>query len=154
MSSVPIENGALAKIVVDTSVLIKWIKKRDEELRSEALALLGLIRRKRLEVTAPTLLLYEIGSLLLHKTTLDSSGVAAALAQVIRLPIVIVNPEPDVLRRAARLGRELNLTFYDASFVALAEDLDCPFVTADRRLFEAAHGLPRVRHLAAIGSIA
>lgn len=144
----------MAKIVVDTSVLIKWIKKRDEELRTEALALLGLIRRKRLEVTAPALLLYEIGNLLLRKTTLDSSGVAAALGQVARLPIAIVNPEPGLLRRAARLGRDLNLTFYDASFVALAQELDCPFVTADQRLFHAAQGLPSVRHLSAPGSIA
>lgn len=142
-----------SKIVIDTSVLIKWIKTRDEELRSEALALLRAIQRRPLEVTVPALLLYELGNLLLVKTRLDSIGVAAALEQVIELPIVVVNPEPHGLRRAARLGRELALTFYDASFVALAEELDCVFVTADRRLFNAARDLPRVRHLSVLGSL-
>lgn len=143
-----------SKIVVDTSVLIKWIKTRDEELRSEALDLLGIIQHQALEVTVPALLLYELGNLLLLKTRLDSSGIAAAIDQVLHLPIAVENPEPGVLRRTARLGRELKLTFYDASFLALAEELDCVFVTADRRLFKAARGLPRVRHLSAPGSVA
>jgi predicted nucleic acid-binding protein len=143
-----------SKIVVDTSVLIKWIKTRDEKLRREALDLLGVIQRRPLEVTVPALLLYELGNLLLLKTRLDSGGIAAAIEHVLHLPIAVENPEPGVLRRTARLGRELKLTFYDASFLALAEELDCVFVTADRRLFNAARGLPRVRHLSAIGSVA
>jgi predicted nucleic acid-binding protein len=143
-----------SNIVVDTSVLIKWIKTRDEELRSEALDLLGVIQRKPLEVTVPALLVYELGNLLLQKTRLDSNSIAAAIDQVLHLPIAVENPEPGVLRRTARLGRELKLTFYDASFLALAEELDCVFVTADRRLFNAARGLRRVRHLSAPGSVA
>jgi predicted nucleic acid-binding protein len=143
-----------SKIVVDTSVLIKWIKTRDEELRSEALELLGVVQRQALEVTVPALLLYELGNLLLLKTRLDSNSIVAAIEHVLRLPIAVANPEPGVLRRTARLGRELELTFYDASFLALAEELDCVFVTADRRLFNAARRLPRVRHLSALGSVA
>lgn len=142
-----------SKIVVDTSVLIKWIKTRDEELRSEALDLLGVIQRQALDVTVPALLLYELGNLLLRKTRLDSGGIAAAIEHVLNLPITVENPEPGVLRRTARLGRELKLTFYDASFLALAEELDCVFVTADLRLFNAARRLPRVRHLSAPGSV-
>jgi predicted nucleic acid-binding protein len=57
-----------------------------------------------------------------------------------------------LLKRAVRLGHQLDLTFYDASFVALAVELDCPFVTADRRLFEHTHALQRVRHLSQVGS--
>ncbi len=143
-----------SKIVVDTSVLIKWIKTRDEKLRSEALELLGVIQRRAIEVTVPALLLYELGNLLLLKTRLDSNSIVAAIEHVLRLPIAVENPEPGVLRRTARLGRDLKLTFYDASFLALAEELDCVFVTADRRLFNAARGFPRVRHLSAPGSVA
>jgi len=143
-----------SKIVVDTSVLIKWIKTRDEKLRREALDLLGVIQRRPLEVTVPALLLYELGNLLLLKTRLDAGGIAAAIEHVLHLPIAVMNPELDVLRRTARLGRDLKLTLYDASFLALADELDCVFVTADRRLFNAARGLPRVRHLSAPGSVA
>jgi predicted nucleic acid-binding protein len=140
------------KIVVDTSVLIKWIKTRDEEFHREALSLLEIIERDRLEIIVPALLLYEVGNLLLRKTRLASNAVAAALDHVLNLPITVVNPEPALLRRAARLGRGLELTFYDSSFLAVAEEVDGLFITADRRLFNAARRLPRVRHLSAVGS--
>lgn len=42
---------------------------------------------------------------------------------------------------------------YDASFVALVVELDGPYVTADRRLFDHARTLPRVRHLSRVGSL-
>ena len=45
-----------AKIVVDTSVLIKWFKTRDEELLKEAKQLLEEIERRRVEVHVPALL--------------------------------------------------------------------------------------------------
>src|SRR3989442_27273 len=56
-------------------------------------------------------------------------------------------------KRAASLGRELGLTFYAASFIALAVELNCPYVTADRRLYDRAQTLPRVRHLSRVGSL-
>ena len=136
-----------SKIVVDTSVLIKWIKRQDEELVSEARRLLDRIERTPLEVAVPALLLYEIGNVFLTKTRLDSDALGRAIDQISAFPMVIADPRSDLLRRTARLGRELRLTFYDASFLALAEDLDCDFVTADRGLYEAARHLPRVRHL-------
>ncbi len=134
-------------IVVDTSVLIKWIKSRDEELIPEARKLLGEIERRSLQVVVPALLLYEIGNILLRKTRLDSEELSLALDQVRALPFTVVGPEADLLRRTARLGRELSLTFYDASFIAIAEQLDCAFVTADQKLYGRVRHLPRVRHL-------
>ena len=67
-------------------------------------------------------------------------------------PLLPRDPLP-LLKRAARLGRQLALTFYDASFLALAVELDCPYVTADRRLFERTRTVPRVRHLSRVGSL-
>ena len=69
------------------------------------------------------------------------------------LPFSVAPPATPLLKRAARLGRELDLTFYDASFLALAVELDCPFITADRRLFERIRTYPRVRHLSRIGKL-
>jgi predicted nucleic acid-binding protein len=69
------------------------------------------------------------------------------------LPFIVAPPATPLLKRAARLGRELGLTFYDASFIALAAELDCPYITADRRLYERARAIPRVRHLSRLGSL-
>jgi predicted nucleic acid-binding protein len=141
-----------AKIVVDTSVLIKWFKTRDEELLKEAKQLLEEIERRGVEVHVPALLLYEVGNILLLKTRLGLTALEAALDGLESLPFVVAPPATPLLKRAVRLGRQLNLTFYDASFLALAVELDCPFVTADRHLFERTHTLQRVRHLSQVGS--
>lgn len=142
-----------AKIVVDSSVLIKWFKSRNEDLLTEARRLLDEVERQPLEVHVPALLLYEVGNILLLKTQLGAAALNDAIARLEGLPFSIAPPATPLLRRAARLGRERDLTFYDAAFLALAVELDCPLITADRRLFERIRMYPRVRHLSRIDKL-
>jgi len=142
-----------AKIVVDSSVLVKWFKTRDEELWKEARNLLAEIEAQLVQVHVPALLLYEVGNILLLKSRLGLAALEEALDRLERLPFVVAPPAAPLLRRAARLGRQLRLTFYDASFLALAVELDCPLITADRYLFERTHTLQRVRHLSRVGPL-
>jgi predicted nucleic acid-binding protein len=141
------------KIVVDTSVLVKWIKKKDEDLVNEARRLLTDVERRPLEVHVPALLLYEVGNILLLKTDLDVAGLNEALSNLEDLPFTVAPPATPLLKRAGRLGKELGLTFYDASFLALAVELNCLLITADRPFFERTCELPRVRHLSKIGAL-
>jgi predicted nucleic acid-binding protein len=143
----------MAKIVLDSSVLIKWIKEANEELGDEARKLLRDVQRLELEVHVPALLLYEIGNILLIKARLSQKSLGEALGHLETLPLVVAPPAGALSRTAARLGRELGVTFYDASFLALASELDCPFVTADGRLFERARAMPRARHLSSVGAL-
>lgn len=144
----------MARIVLDSSVLIKWIKERDEELVAQARNLLREVERLDLSVNVPALLLYEIGNILLLKSRLSPRGLDEALDHLEALPLVVAPPAAPLLRRAARLGRDMGLTFHDASFLALAVELGCPFITADGRLFERAKALPQVRHLSRVGALA
>ena len=144
----------MARIVLDSSVLIKWIKERNEELIAEARSLLRGVERLDLEVNVPALALYEIGNILLLKSRLPPSSLDEALDHLEALPLVVAPPAAPLLRRAARLGRDLGLTFYDASFLALALELGCPFISADTRLFERAKGFPQARHLSRVGTLA
>jgi predicted nucleic acid-binding protein len=142
-----------AKIVIDTSVLIKWIKTKNEDLLKEARRLRTTIERRPLDVHVPALLLYEVGNILLLKTDLDVAGLDDALSDLEALPFIVAPPAAPLLRRAARLGKELGLTFYDASSLALAVELDCPFVTADGPFWKRTKSLPRVRHLSRTGAL-
>ena len=142
-----------AKIVVDTSVLIKWFKTRDEELLDEARNLLAEIEAQGVPVHVPALLLYEVGNILLVKTRLGLAALDETIERLEELPLVVAPPATPLLKRAVHLGREFSLTFYDASFLALAVELGCPCVTADRQLFERAPRLPQLRHLSQVGSI-
>jgi predicted nucleic acid-binding protein len=142
-----------AKIVVDTSVLIKWFKTRGEDLLPEAQQLLEEVERRHIEVHVPALLLYEVGNILLLKTSLRVAALDEAIERLEELPFMVAPPATPLLQRALRLGREFGLTFYDASFLALAVELRCPCVTADRRFFERARRLEQIRHLSQVGSI-
>jgi predicted nucleic acid-binding protein len=142
-----------AKIVVDTSVFIKWMKTRDEEFVEEARRLLVQVEAQAIEVHVPALLLYEVGNILLLKARLSASHLARMIKHLDTLPFKVAPPASPLLTRAARVGRRFGVSFYDASFVALALELDCPFVTADRRLHERARALPQVRHLMEIDAI-
>jgi len=141
------------KIVIDSSVLVKWFKRRGENLLTEARDLLREVENHSIEVHVPALLLYEVGNILLIKTSLHTDALDKTLEHLEELPLIIAPPAIPLLKQAARLGRELDLTFYDASFLALAVELNCPLITADRRLFERTHKLPRVRHLSQVGSL-
>lgn len=91
--------------------------------------------------------------MLLLKTRLAATGLHDAMDRLETLPFVVAPPATPLLKRAARLGRELGLTFYDASFIALAVELNCPYITADRRLYDRARALPRVRYLSRVGAL-
>jgi len=77
----------------------------------------------------------------------------AAIDGLEGLPFIVAPPAMPLLKRAARLGKQFNLTFYDASFLAFAVELDCPLITADRRFFELTQSLPRIRHLSKVGNL-
>jgi predicted nucleic acid-binding protein len=137
-----------AALVVDTSVLVKWFKTAGEELTAEAAALREHVDRTRATVFAPALLCYEVANILVRKADLGTAEAAALLETMSRWPIHLAGPEPELLHRGARLARDYDITFYDAAFVALAEALGCPLVTADRRLAAATRSLGFVVHLA------
>jgi predicted nucleic acid-binding protein len=90
---------------------------------------------------------------LLLKTDLDAHGLDQAISDLEALPFIVAPPATPLLKRAARVGKEFSLTFYDASFLALAVELDCPLITADRPFFNRTRSLPRVRHLSKVGSL-
>ena len=70
-----------------------------------------------------------------RRGALDAGQVAAAVDDLLDLEVEIY-PTGPLLRRAWDL-RE-NVTAYDACYVALAEALGCPLLTADARLSRAA----------------
>ena len=94
--------------------------------------------RLRGEVVAgPDLLRIEVASVLrrhLSVRTLTIAQADAAFDDLIDLPIRVFRTAP-LLRRAWELRN--NLSTYDACYAALAEALDAPLLTADKRLARA-----------------
>jgi predicted nucleic acid-binding protein len=100
----------------------------------------GNTARERLrgqDLAAPELIDLEVVSVLRRQLSvgkLDPRRALLALDDLLELPIQHT-PHRPLLRRCWELRN--NLSVYDAAYVALAEALDTPLVTADARLAKA-----------------
>lgn len=86
------------------------------------------------ELFAPALLAFECSNVIRrHELSgvISSDQAAQAHADLLDLPVESV-PYESLAHRVWQLRR--NLTSYDAAYVALAEALDAPLITLDRRL--------------------
>lgn len=89
------------------------------------------------ELFAPTLLPFECSNVIRRHEIgglISSDQAAQAHTDLLDLPIDLFPYEP-LAQRVWQLRR--NLTSYDAAYVALAEALDAPLITVDRRMSEA-----------------
>jgi predicted nucleic acid-binding protein len=102
----------------------------------------------RAKIIIPSLLYYEVGNILLFgRSRPPIEQAPEALADLFAMPLEVVAPalvNGNVTLRLASLHR---LSYYDATYVALAEMFDCPLVTADRRLADRARAVCQVRLL-------
>jgi predicted nucleic acid-binding protein len=138
--------------VIDASVAFKWlIPDAAEEDVSAAKALLVDHMEGRVAIAVPALLYYEVANILLFgrsKPPVDEA--AEALRDLYSIPLTVVVPAPDTADAALRLASDHGLSYYDASYVALAETLDCALITADQRLARRLRTDGRVRLLSAV----
>lgn len=138
-------------VVIDASVAIKWVY--DEADSDRALCLLHDVP----SLHAPAHWLAEAATGLWSKSAIHALLTPVEfeqrLAFLASLPVVLA-PLGGLVAAAGRIALDLRLTVYDTLYLALAEQLDLPFVTADRRLFQRAAAEPRfVTRLVWIGDV-
>ncbi|HEX6088066.1 MAG TPA: type II toxin-antitoxin system VapC family toxin [Thermoanaerobaculia bacterium] len=142
--------ASLSDLVVDASVAFKWlIPDAAGDDVPAAKALLVDHMEGRVEIAVPALLYYEVANILLFGRSRTATDAAAeALGDLFSIPLIVVAPAPDTADAALRLAAQHGLSYYDASYVALAESLDCTLITADQRLVRRTRASGRVRLLA------
>lgn len=125
-------------VCVDSSLVLKLaVPEEDSERAQEQW---GNWAEGATEIVAPPLLWYEVTSVLRNlahrgRLTLDESS--EALEVLLDLNVSIISP-PGLHRAAWELATRLDQpAAYDAHYLALAHELDCPFWTADQRLYQA-----------------
>lgn len=124
-------------LLIDTSIVVKWFHEAGESEVEEARALLQAHRDGREHVLVLDLAAYELGNVLLRALGLPAVVVAQQLRLLLTLCGPLVHARPSWLDAAADLGERYGLTFYDASWAAAAQALQCPLVSADRLLLSA-----------------
>jgi predicted nucleic acid-binding protein len=113
--------------IVDASVVLKWFLPVEREPDGElARAMIG-----RLSMRTTTLAAYEVGNILTRHSGWTAADVAAALGLIRRTCGEPIELTADDELRAATLALEYDLTFYDASYVAVAERTRRRLLSAD-----------------------
>lgn len=128
-------------VVPDSSVVLKWFR-RAEVGAEQAEVLRQAHLEGRLLFIVPDLLLYEIANVLRFKSDLDEAAVRSAIRSLTQIDLEISPITEPRLQRAIALAYKHDLTVYDASFIALAEETGGDFVTTDERLLTKISTLP------------
>lgn len=116
-------------IVVDASVVTKWVLNEDGSDRANAL-------RNEDGLIAPSLVASEVGNALwkaVGRGDMVQADAIAALRSVLR-PFSLLVPNEDLSVRALEFAIDLNHPIYDCFYLALAEREGVTLVSADAPL--------------------
>jgi predicted nucleic acid-binding protein len=125
-----------ANIIVDTSVIVKWLLPDEEDITATQIK--QAFTLKTLTISIPHLTYYEVGNVLkmavkrerINKETADK------LYQAFFTLKFVPYATKNLFTTALSQSMGLDISIYDASYVALSEYLQVPFVTADQKLLK------------------
>ena len=124
-------------LVVDASVAIKWLVEEEGTAAADAL--------RDEHLVAPALIRVEVANVLRTIAARGSTPPATAADLFVLFqsaPMDIVDPDDALERRALELAITLAHPVYDCLYLALAERMGAPMVTADSRFLRALAGTP------------
>jgi predicted nucleic acid-binding protein len=120
-----------AGYVVDASVLVKWFLYQQEADRDRALALRELHISGRSTLFTTQVAFVEIlNAVRLAPKAKEEDG-ELALEALQDLHLETKPAESDLLRKANAIAWAYKITIYDALYIALAEQVGYPLITAD-----------------------
>src|ERR687895_746976 len=131
---------ALARLVVDCSLVVKW-KITTEDCAAEAEELLLDWQTRRVEVCAPILLQAEVMSAFLRahrRGRVTRTEAEDAIRDLLALPFVLFDVAP-ILVRAFEIAQAHNQRSYDCIYIAVSEREGMELWTGDQRLYNALH---------------
>lgn len=129
----------MTPLVVDASVVAKWVHEHNERYLEHAERLRGLYEFGHISIVAPRLLRIEVLNAAARKWHWHATDLSALSVLLERLRFGFIEP---TLADVARWAGE-GLTAYDATYVSLAEGQHTVLVTDDERIGRIAPHLVR-----------
>ena len=133
------------KVVIDSSVAIKWFIAQDYSL--EANKILDAYQSQQITLIAPDLIYAEIGNIVwkiqrFQGLTNHEAEMILDLFQQIQLKIF---PADELLKDAYQFAVNYQRTVYDSLYVVLSIRENCKFITADAKLYNAIY--PKIQNI-------
>jgi predicted nucleic acid-binding protein len=130
-----------SRTVIDASFLLKLFL--PEEKSDLAHQLWNSWIDDSVEITVPTLLMFEAASVIrnkVHRRIVEEDDASEIIERMKRMDMTLVYSD-DLLDAAWEIGARLkSAALYDCFYLALADLLDAPLWTADKRLYQEAKG--------------
>ena len=121
----------MEKYILDTSVVVKWFSR--EKGTAEAEEWLKLLEKREIEIYLPELVKYELANALLKGKKLSSKKAGLALKIFYSLPLTFVEENFELAGLSYKFAEKLDISYYDACFLALAKTQKATLVTANPR---------------------
>ena len=126
--------------VIDANIAIYALIATDQT--KLALSLLEGFQSQRVGLYAPGLWVSEVTSGIhkyLHAKLIPSKIAEEALSDIFEIGVILLNETPALCKSASRWATRLSqMAVYDGFYLAVAEELDAPLWTADKRLVNSA----------------
>lgn len=129
------------KMVVDTSVMVKWLNQTREQNIEQANKILSQALDGKVELIVPELAKYEVGNVLLFSKKLSTSEANFSLATLYSLPLTFVSESEDLATETFSLAHKGGITYYDASFLSLAKKHSATLVTENTKHQKSSSGV-------------
>ena len=120
--------------VVDASVCAKLFIEEDDSGR--VVEVVEAHTRGRIRLSAPTLVLYELGNVFWKHPQITEEKMHRFLRRFLDLGVDLVDLSSDeeLLRKACEISKLRNMSFYDSAYLALAEKTGVKLLTADEEV--------------------
>ncbi len=77
----------------------------------------------------------EVANALKYNPSFTAKEIKEAIQTLFDIGIVIITPTYSLLAKAVDLAKTLDVTCYDAVYLALAEEIGFEFITADKKFW-------------------
>ncbi len=131
--------------VPDTSVILKWAIGLESELdREKAIHILDAWVGNNIEIVLPELWVFEVGNVL-GRMVPDSALEKMETLLEFRFKTKELNKQ--TCKSILKLMKDLSVSFYDASYHALAQRMGGVFITADDKYYQKARARGNIEFL-------
>jgi len=120
-------------LVLDASVAVKWFSARGEDDISQALAMRDGHVAGDIQIVVPDLFYYEVANALVHKKSIPTREIQSALVDLFALGLKSVEVGTALMSASITLSRQFTVSIYDSCYIALAQEIASPLVTANPR---------------------
>jgi len=124
----------MERVVSDASVVVKWFIQ--EEYSDKALKLRDMHVNGEVYLAAPELLPFEVLNALKYSGLFSLEELKMAAISLSSYGIELYSLRGELAQKTVEIAVKENITVYDAAYIALAQELNTIFYTADEKLIK------------------